>query len=125
MPRWIVRTAVAATAALMLALLSLPLWVKSAQAEITLAEHCYSYWDLALVSRAIAEERGISDEVHKRIIGRVFTPEGETAAQNIERIRTAAMATKEPALEFANRIRRGCLMFRGNLDLDLVLGVRL
>lgn len=94
-----------------------------AQADTTLAEHCYSYWDLALVSRAISEESGISDEVHKRIIGRIFTPEGETAAQNIERIRTAAMATKEPALDFANRIRRGCHLFRGNLD--IVLGVRL
>lgn len=122
MPRWIVPTALACAFALMLALLSLPLWIKHANAapRAGSAEECAGIADMAITARAMAEEK-VAQEVAGRVLARMYPK--ELLAKWSESIVRTAYNEARGAAAFASDLLLACRRSGGVVD--GVLGVSL
>ena len=96
------------------------------------AEECKFYWDIALVSRALAMEAGRDPTMGEmrilNILSRIYSDGGAAGDGRVGEIMVAIVQaalreTGGPAGDFAKRVGNACLAKRG--DMDGVLGVRL
>ena len=93
------------------------------------AEECKFYWDIALVSRALAMEAGRDPSMGEmrilNILSRIYSDGGDerVAAIMVAIVQAALRETGGPAGDFAKRVGNACLAKRG--DMDGVLGVKL
>ena len=116
-PRWIVRTAIAVTAWLALALITLPLWAAPRASNST---DCGNAADLLLTTRALIEEN-LDEPKVRAVLVRMYTP--AHIAKWADTLIVYAQRATVPAETLAIGFYTYCTAARGNVD--GLLGVRL